>query len=204
LVLKLFGFKSDKYLVVDSSYETQFNNFIISGNILELIDGDLFEEYSEKVNTNLDIREIYTLSNILGSIPEDRVYLKEYINTYSDSSEVIDKEIQEFTISSPMNEEKKSIAVLNGSTNHGVAGFGARVIKNLGGRIVAISNAPAKFQESYMVVDDKSSETVNMISDVFNIEKVISKSQVTELDDTDYIDRADIIVVLGFDISDIL
>jgi hypothetical protein len=202
LVLKLFGFKTDKYLLVNTLYQEEFNEFIRTGNVLELADKNLINDYKQNVSSNINIKELYEISSILGTIPLDRVYEKEYIESYSYNTEVIDKEIQEFTISSPLNSEKKSIAVLNGSNKHGVASFGARVAKNLGGRIVAISNSPTRSQESYMVVDDESSETVNIIADVLGIEKIISKSQVTELDETDFIDRADIIVVLGFDISD--
>lgn len=200
LVLKMFGFRSDKFILADVSYEKLFDDYIRNGNYLSFADPSLIDDFSKNVDTNLSLKELYQLGGIVSVIPGDRVTDKKYISTYTKNPEILDKEIQEFTIASPLNNEKFSIAVLNGTTKEGVAGFGARVIRNLGGRIVVISNTNREIKESVIYAEEPGSETVNVIADVLGIKKVIPKQETDPAVNPDITDRSDIIVILGFDI----
>ena len=96
-----------------------------------------------------------------------------------------------------MAKEAKSIVVLNATSLAGVASFGARVVNNLGGRVVSVDNAENKFSEDFIVTDDPNDYSVRLLSGVFGISKVISKDVAKQYVTDNQLHRADILLILG-------
>jgi len=116
-----------------------------------------------------------------------------------ESPDLLDTFIRETTYDSSFAEEKKSIAVLNGSGFSGLASFGARVVKNRGGHIVAVDNAKDIHEKSYLIVDDKTSETASYLLSFFEDAEIYSKDELNF--DEPVLDRADVTLILGLDIA---
>jgi hypothetical protein len=117
-----------------------------------------------------------------------------------ENSNIIDEEFMDLTFDSELSNEKKNIAVLNGSVEPGVAGFGARVIKNFGGRVVAVGNTKNTYEESTIITDDPISESTRIISQIFGIERIVLYSEAHNFPENE-INRSDVTVILGIDFA---
>ena len=84
-----------------------------------------------------------------------------------------------------------------------MAGFGARVVRNNGGRVVSIDNASHIYENSVLIVEDKNSETTNFLKNTFNINNVYEKSEVS-LDQEDSIQRSDTTLIIGVDFAELV
>ena len=105
--------------------------------------------FKESVRTNLTLRELFDIYSFTRSLPQDRILKRNVSGTYLDNPHLLDEEFQDLTFDSTLSKEKKSIAVLNGTNVPGVAKFASRVIKNAGGRVVAVGNTKETYEESY-------------------------------------------------------
>jgi hypothetical protein len=184
-LIKLFGYKVDKY--------------IVSGRPLTFSIGDFYQEIE---NSNVSLSDAYFMYSFAKSLPSDRLIKKDFTSNYSDHQELIDSEIKDITFDSKVALEKKSVAVLNGSDMPGLAIYASRIIENEGGRVVSVGNSQIPYEESLLVVDDPETETVTQIVRSFGIGKVLRKSQ--SLVDENEVDRADIVLILGLDMKDAL
>jgi hypothetical protein len=157
-------------------------------------------DLQDKTRTNMTLRDFYKYHQFLSSVPRDRNFVKTLDQSYLDNPNLIDQELLDISIESPLNTEKLSIAVLNGTDVLGTATLCSRTIKNLGGRVVAVSNTEEKLEESIVVTDMPNSASTALMQEVFGIEKVLSKADFTLLDQEE-LDRSDIVVIIGFDIA---
>ena len=102
-----------------------------------------------------------------------------------------------------LSKEKKSIAVLNGTDQSGVASFGTRVIRNFGGRVVATGNTNESYEESILIVDDPTSESTRIISEIFGIKNIILYSDIRGFSESE-INRSDMTIIFGLDFAGLL
>jgi len=99
--------------------------------------------------------------------------------------------------------EELSVSLLNGTDYSGVALFGARLVTNSGGRVVAASNASSRYDVSYIITDVRDSATLSYLSRVLGINNIISKEDAQKFNENE-VDRSDITVIVGFDTADSL
>jgi len=104
------------------------------------------------------------------------------------------------TFSGNISKENLSIAVLNGTTESGVANFGARVVRNMGGRVVAVGNAYNDHVKSLIIANDPSSNTVRLLAHALNIEDVLSIEDASDYIESE-ISRADMTIIVGLDLA---
>jgi hypothetical protein len=199
-LLKIFGFKVDKFLIVSKAQSGLFDELLGNGSFLDLIRLKDVLKVKQYFKTDLSLEEFYNLFSFIKSIPNDRLWTKTLsAGDFTDPS-AIDSSYEDITLNSYIASESKNISVLNGSETVGIATLGARVVNNIGGRIVALGNADKTYSTSMIVTDDPNSRTSLFLSRVFNISKVVAKtgngSQEHE------IDRSDIVIIIGFDTSD--
>ena len=199
-IFKIFGLKPTNYLVTQAKGNSQFDNFVQSGNIFELLSKENLSNLQDNTQTNMTLRDFYGYHQFLSSVPEDRNFVKTLDQSYLDNPNLIDQELLDISIESPLNTEKLSIAILNGTNIPGTATLGSRTIKNLGGRVVAVSNTEDTREESIIVTDMQDSASTALIKEVFGISKVVSKDEFTLLNQEE-LDRSDIVVIIGFDIA---
>jgi hypothetical protein len=150
-------------------------------------------------STSFSLSSFYQTQQFLSSVKEDS-FIKKTLSAEDLSS--TDDIFEDMTLSSEIAKEKKTIAVLNGTDLSGVATLGSRVIKNMGGRVVAIENALDKgnYPNTVLIVDDMNFKTVSYIKKSFNISTVYTKEE-SPFTKESSIDRSDITLILGFDLA---
>lgn len=200
-LFKLFALKPQRYIIVDESFKNPTSEFLSTGNIVAMLADKRIKNIGSGINTNLSIQEIMNLSGFIKSLPEGRILSKNFETAYIDNTEMLDEEMSDVTFESAIALEKKNIAILNGSNTSGIAGFGSRVMKNVGGRVVGVSNASTTYDRSVLIVDDMESKTVAYIADVFGIKDIVLKSDSGDKYKESEIDRSDIILIIGLDIA---
>ncbi|MFC1700243.1 LytR C-terminal domain-containing protein, partial [Patescibacteria group bacterium] len=198
-IFKLFGFRSDKYVLVSSKYSDLFDSLWRKGGFLNLLKVGGLTNLDGAFLTNMNLKEIHNLLNFIASLPRDRVVEDSAPLCFCDTL-YFDELIRESTLESEVSIEKKNIAVLNGTNYSGLASFGARVVRNIGGRVIAIDNTERFYDNSYIVADDINSKTVEFLSSVFKINNIIQKEQSHSFTENE-IDRSDVVVIFGFDTS---
>ena len=198
-MFKIFGFKVDRFLLADKNSRSLFDDLLGNGSFLDLIKLRDFLKVHDDFKTDLSLEEFYNLFTFVKSIPNDRLIGRVLTQKDFEDSTVIDASYEDISLNSYLSSESKNISVLNGTDIPGLAYLGARVVENMGGRVVALGNADKTYSESVVVCDDLNSETCRFLRRVFNINKVVEKAEnyVRERE----VDRSDIVVILGFDTS---
>jgi len=199
-IFKLFGFKVDKFILTDFTHESFFDRLWREGGFLNLISLKSIYSLEGSLKTDMSLREFYDLLSFVYSLPQDRIIFevntpRSYTNTQS-----FDDAIRELTYDSEISQEKKNIAVLNGTNYNGLASFGSRVISNVGGRAVAVNNSEKFYEKSVIISDDIDSKTVMFLSRVFIIPEIVQKEQARSYLENE-VDRSDITIIFGFDTS---
>jgi hypothetical protein len=197
-LFKVFGFKPDKFVLIENKLKSDFDDYWSGGELFSLLDSDHLTSFPQSLKTDLDLKEFLEINKFLNSLPSDRFIEKFLTSSYVENENLLDEEFRDITFESKLSTEKKDIAVLNGTEYSGVASFGARVVRNFGGRIVAIGNSNELHRETILVVDSKESSTVRELSYIFDNPKVIEHSEAPQYTESEF-DRADIVLILGFD-----
>ncbi len=201
-VFRIFAYRSDKFIVIDSKLEEYFNRLFENGDSLAFLSGEFLSSMGELMYTDLSMPDFMRLVSYIGAVPKDYRIERNLSSDPSAHIDEIDKAIQEINIDSIIADEGESIAVLNGSNIPGQAGFVSRAIKNMGGRVVAVNNTDVGYEKSLIVADNPTSETTMRLSRVLGIDTVINKSDGGSQIGEGELYRADIVVILGFDSGD--
>lgn len=193
------GYDIDKYIVADSELAPYFNEVFFDRNALTMLDLTSMKDLDSSLRTNMNFHELYYAYNFIGSLSRDQIDHK----TLDSSSDQLltDSYLRGMTFDSKVAYEKKSIAILNGTSMPGVATFGARVVENYGGRIVGIDNASKKYEKSVLIVDDTTSHTAIVLKNFFDNVEVLDKASIDPVHDSEFI-RADIVLIIGIDIAE--
>lgn len=199
-VFKLFGFKVDKYVLIDSSEEKFFDKMWHEGGSINIFNLKNVSSFQNSLRTDLRLSELNNLLSFVNSLPGDRVVDSTGTPASFNDTTEFDTAIKEETYESFIANDKKNIAVLNGTNYNGLASFGSRVVKNIGGRVVAVSNTERIYDRSVIISDDPNSVTAAFLSRVFMIPNIISKSEARSFNENE-IDRSDVTVIFGFDTS---
>lgn len=200
-LFKIFAFKVDNYILVDSSLEKDLDSFVYNGSLsLNLTN---LKDLKQSFKTNFSLNSFYRIHLFLKVLPEDRFIKRNLTKEQVENPTYIDDEFRDLTLSSNISQEKKTVSVLNGTDYAGIAHLGSRLVKNMGGRVVSIDNSSKTYDKSMIVADDLDSVTVKYLAHVFKIEDVVKKEDATNLEDTEFI-RSNIVLILGFDLAKIL
>ncbi len=197
-VSKIFGFKVDKFILVNGSYIENADKLFETGLINSLTNLKSIREFQTNVKTDMTIRDLLEMQKFLSQLPEERVYKYNFSETYITDPTDLDSFVRDFNSDSAVEHEALTVSVLNGSGKGGFASFGARVVENMNVRVVSVGNSDALYQESLIITSNKGSETVSWLQNTFGITKVVTKEQVVGVGDAE-LDRSDIVVILGFD-----
>lgn len=199
-IFKLFGFKVDRFLLVDSSQEAFFDKLWREGGSINILSLKSVSNFQNTLQTNLSLKEFNNLLSFLNSLPQDRIIDSTNTPKSFNDTTAFDEIIKEETYESYIAEEKKNIAILNGTNYNGLATFGSRVVENIGGRVVAVNNTENFYEKSIIVAEDPNSRTAGFLSRVFKIPNIIQKEEARSFNENE-IDRSDITVIFGFDTS---
>lgn len=198
-LFEIFAFPVNKYILIDSSIKEEFDAFLRDGNILGFVNKDIMTNLGSDLRTNVRLSEMNNLRQFLVALSEDDKISENLSFDNIQNPESLDSLTRDMTIDSSVSREKLNIAVLNATEESGKAFFGSRAIRNIGGRVVAVSNASRTYEVSCLVTDDENSTTVREVADMFGIEKVVTVNQALSKFPENEINRADITVIFGFD-----
>lgn len=203
-LLPVFGLKAERYVVVDSKSAEHTDKFWGTGELPGLLDKEFISNLSTHMRSNFSFKEFLKIASFIRTLPSDRLIDNPYLSNYIMDTEVIDQEVRELMSLSPISKEGYSVAILNAAGKAGFAAFGARVVANNGGRVVAVNNSDEDIKQSVLITDLQDSISARKYASIFGIENVMTKSKAREFFRDTEIDRADIVVVLGFDLAETL
>jgi len=140
--------------------------------------------------TNISKLEFFHLGLFLTSIRTDQIkiaYTREDAATKSQDIfsiwmpiiQNIDKDLSSIFINPNVKLEQAKVEIMNGTDIQGLANKKARLLRNLGCRIVRIGNSTRRVDKSYLYVlnPENYKETINEIKSVFNDEIVILREE---------------------------
>lgn len=203
-VRNLYGFSVDKYLVADQSGSGKLQDLLLH-NSTSSLNIKFLVNVSKSMQTNLSLNELIYIYKYMNLLPKDRFIIKEVTSSYLENLSYLDDEMLDLTFDSTLALEKKSIAILNGTGLSNVASLSSRAVQNIGGRVTETDNALNHYDESIIIADDLTSETVRKLSQYFNITNIISKSEYlnnSSQENAPY--RSDVTVILGVDTAQTL
>ncbi len=202
-LFKTFGYAVPRYIYVDTAVVPAIDQAFWQGSVVDSLWHMQLYSKDNLLQTNFSIPELYSLLTFISGLPEDRIIQKEFIQNYIDQPSLVDEDILDTTFRSQISVENKSIAVLNGTPVSGTASFVSRVVQNMGGRVIAVENAKNTYETSTIIASDLQSSTVANLSQTFGINKIITPQEAGYIDEYS-IDRADVTVILGFDVVNTL
>jgi len=145
------------------------------------------------LKTNLDT---VTLLNLFNKILSNR------FNTFESgkiNASFVDNP-SDYFLDSIIEEEAKTTIVLNGTKIPLLASSRARLIRNIGGRVLETANAPGDpYPKSVIISNDKQSYTLKRLSETFGISDLRLFSSFEDDPKLSQFLRADIIILLGPD-----
>lgn len=194
------GINVDRYISMDQNVKQSVYDLFTKGDGSILMSLKSIRTISQSLKTDMKVNELYVVYKYVSGLPSDRFFSYDLNQNDIVSPVSVEADIQDMTLNSDFAAEKKSVAILNGTDVEGMAGIATHYVNNMGGRVVAFGNASKQYQESILVVDDKQSLTAQSIKRYFNISKVITKDEVEGVYEGE-IDRADILLIIGFDIA---
>ena len=202
-VMRIFGYSIDRYILVnEGSAETLLNSFSGRG-LSEILNLQVASDLKKYTVSNLSITEYYSLVKFSGGLVKDRISTYSVTQQDIDDSGNLDSQITDMNFDGDVAGEELSVSLLNGTDYSGVALFGARLVTNSGGRVVAASNASSRYDVSYIITDVRDSATLSYLSRVLGINNIISKEDAQKFNENE-VDRSDITVIVGFDTADSL
>jgi len=140
----------------------------------------------ESVRTDLSLPEIYY---VLSGLSKSRSAMSKFCESGAEC-------LPEFMDSTILSADKK-IVVLNGTGKPGLANFCAQIIKNIGGRVVFVSNTKEEYAKTTLLTDSFEDYTSLRVQKVFGVSEAFHKDDY--FDKEDFIDRGDIILIVGLD-----
>ncbi|MFC1756015.1 LytR C-terminal domain-containing protein [Patescibacteria group bacterium] len=200
-IFKLFAFPVDRYMLVESEAESAIES-LYNGR-LEVSSSTDILQLKEMIFTDHTLRELFDIYKFASSLPQDRILHTQIGESYLSNPSLLDEELMDLTFDLVLSKEKKSIAVLNGTEESGVATFGTRVIRNFGGRVVATGNTRDSYENSILIVDDLTAESTRIISEIFGIDNIILYSDIRGFSESE-VNRSDITIIFGLDFAGLL
>ena len=194
---KQFGFSVDRYLVTEERYSEPVLETFKFGRSHGLLGLESLTGFALSSVTDASISEIYSLYTLVNSLPSDRFIVHENSEDFYADGAYINSVIRDLTFDSKVAQERASVAILNGTETTGVAGFGQRVVENLGGYVVSAGNASTTYAETTLIVDSKDLQVVKEILRFFPVKNVIEKRAFANTEPV--ADRVDVSLIIGLD-----
>ncbi len=198
-IRNLYGYSIDKHLIISEDLSEPFKSLFLHTSSFNL-DAKLLTTAQKSMKTNLNINEFIYIYKYMNLLPKDRFIIKDLTSSYLENISYLDDEMLDLTFDSTLALEKKSIAILNGSGLANIATMGTRAVQNMGGRVTETDNALNYYDESIIITEDTTSETVKKLSHYFGINNIITKADYLgnrSQENAPY--RSDVTVILGVD-----
>jgi hypothetical protein len=202
LVMADFAFNVDRVLVVPESISEPVLNTFEQGRTSSLLNYSTLSDILLHSYTDITAKDAYETYTFLQSLTSDRFILHQESGEYYASSDFVDSIIRDITFDSNVAKEEKSFAIMNGTTIPGAANFGARMVTNMGGHVIAIENASVNYSETSLVASDLDSVGMKVLKRFFDVAKVTAKADYHGSENLT--DRADVTLIIGFDIAESL
>jgi hypothetical protein len=188
----LAGTSIDKWVLVESALSNYSEDLLFEGKSMSFFDRNNILLLDNSMKTNFTFSEFLHHYGTVRSLDQAKIK-----NITFSGPDLLDTNLRELNYNSVIATEKLSIAVLNATAVPGVASFGARVAKNIGGHVTSVENAPQTVEKTFVVTNSLDSFTIKYLKDFFNIEDIYSKEDAPFTDSS--MDRADLTLILGLD-----
>ena len=190
---KQFAVKADGYIVLDNSDYGAFGELIGTDIPYDDLAGvlrikntfkipALINTFREKVETNLTLSDLFGILNFIKNTSENSSSIKEVTKYGILDHDVWDQVWKEKLSYESIKKEYLKVLILNASSDPkipGLAGWGSRIIENIGSTVLDTENSFEEFTETAIIATNKDSKTVQELATIFNIPYIID---VNELD----------------------
>lgn len=181
------------------------DGFLDSTSLNSLLDKNPLSVFSilPKVKTDLTLFELIHLKMGLASVRFDKVNKIELQSLgllekakLADGTEILSADpvkldsLSTHFLESVIQSEHKSIAIFNGTNHPGIAQKAARLIANIGGDVIIVSNGEKKYEKTQIFGEE--SKTLQRLKQIFNVSGNIEALEQPS-------SRAQINVILGED-----
>lgn len=159
----------------------------------------------ENVRTNLSLLDFFRLLPAAVGVRFDKV--KELTLTNEFFSKVGQREqfLTEAFAEEGIVKERARILVLNGTEQPGLAAAAARLIVHLGGYVLDTNNASrTDYAESLLIGGERAPYTTRRLAEIFNVKKQGEASAFSKDPLFSYMQRVDLVLILGLDSAGLL
>ncbi|MFC1722274.1 LytR C-terminal domain-containing protein [Patescibacteria group bacterium] len=198
-VTRLMAFPIDRYLIYENDIDAPIEK-LFQGELLLDYNIEYYSNLKNSLKTDLTLNEFINIYSFTRTLPKDRLVEKVLSSTYIEKPNLLDEELMDLTFDSQLSRERMNIAILNGTSISGVASYGSRVIKNMGGRVVAVGNTNNDYEDTVLITNSPTAESTKLLKKIFKIENVLLDSEAHNFRESE-IDRADITIIFGLDFA---
>ena len=184
---KQFAVKPDGYILMDNEDYKSFEELLGQGipfNDLSAVlrvkntfkMPSLINKFRERTETNLTLSDVFKILNFIKNTSETSSSVKEITLYGILDTDVWDQVWNDSLSYESIKKEHIKILILNGSVDPkipGLAGWGARVVKNIGSTVLDTENSFEIFSQTTLIASNKDSKTVKELAEIFNIPYVI-------------------------------
>jgi len=172
------------------TYVLSSDDFSILEKIL-LGDSSILDIYQAKDIENISLRDLYFIYSFAGKLES-----KDKRELAISSFDLLDRELRDIFIDSEIGSLGESITVINTTNVNGMGKKFARIVGNLGGRVVDVDSTSEQLTESFIIYKEKS-DSLLYLSEKLGIKKSLSMDEVGLK--YPQIIKSDLLIVLGID-----
>lgn len=207
------GIPFDGYVLMDRSgsreVEVALGSSLTFNNLKQLLSPlswpkipTLAIEAKKFLRTNLSVRDLAAVARYALGVRFDKIQNVELTPETLKDSNYLETILDKYFIDAGVYGEGIKIVILNGTTTPGLAGRVARLIEHIGGNIIDLGNTKNSYEQSLLIGKNSGSYTAERLATIFNIRQFRDPSSFSDDDPLQiYLQRGDLILVAGFDIS---
>lgn len=153
------------------------------------------------VVTNLNLGEMADLALFLRGVPATQIYSHDYTSAANLAD--IDGWWSEFYARGYLRQTRVPVLILNGTNREGLGSWGGRLVNNLGGDTLTVTNAYGAYAKTFIIADDPSLPAVAALGRVLSSAPISPSGQGSVRGETAS-NRAKVTLVLGLDSASVL
>ena len=184
----------DRYIVVEESFRSEFDNAVIEKNYGILLEPSFIDSLKKGMYTDMNASETYFVYKQLLASPGE-------LSNVEGGLDDLSTLLTDYGLDTVLSRERANFTVLNASGYEGMAQNYSSIITNLGGRVRKIANYSETLRETTLFVPDNSSSVIPELLRYFKDIKVKEVSEADIESGTEF-SGSEYVLVIGLDIAD--
>lgn len=207
------GIPFDGYILIDQAgsreLETALGSRLTFDNLKRLLSPLFWSKIPaisvaarNYLRTNLSVRDLAAVAKYSLGVRFDKIQSIALNPETLKDTNYLETVLDKYFVDGRVYEEGIKIVILNGTTTPGLAGRVGRLIGHIGGNIIDLGNTANSYEQSLLIGKNSGSYTAGRLATIFNVRQFRDPSSFSDDDPLQiYLQRGDLILVAGFDIS---